>query len=104
MATFAVFFTFGMLVLALPLYVKDALGRGDAAVGVAMGAASVTAIVFGAASGRIADRRGRRVVLVAGGTIMVVAYLALAAGLSLPAIGAVRLLAGIGEASFVVAA
>ena len=104
LATFAVFLTFGMLVLALPLYVKDSLGRGEVGVGIAMGAASITAIVFGAVSGRIADRRGRRIVVAGGAAIMVVAYLALALSPPLWAIAAIRLLAGIGEAAFVVAA
>src|SRR5918998_1670880 len=46
-ATFAAFFAFGIIVLALPLYVRDELGRSDVGVGFAIGAASIGAIVAG---------------------------------------------------------
>ena len=49
LATFGAFMTFGMLVLALPLYVKDELDYGSVGVGLAVGAASMTAIVFSTA-------------------------------------------------------
>ena len=42
LATLGAFATFGMLVLALPLYVKDELDYGSVGVGVAVGAASVS--------------------------------------------------------------
>ena len=46
LATLGAFATFGMLVLALPLYVKDELGYGSVGVGLAVGAASLTSVVF----------------------------------------------------------
>src|SRR6187551_2570405 len=104
LATFGAFLTFGMLVLALPLYVKDQLGYGSVGVGVAAGAGSLTAIVFSPLSGRIADRRGRRPLFIWGGLVMVVCYLGLAL---LPALGgvvAIRLLAGGAEAAFCIGA
>ena len=101
-ATFGVFFSFGIVVYALPLYTKDSLAAGDFGVGIAMGTASITAILFAAPSGRLADRRGRRLVIVAGAAIMVVGYVALAFGPSLAAVAAIRVFAGIGEAAFVV--
>ena len=64
-ATFAVFSTFGFIALALPLYARDALGTSDLGVGIAMGAGSIGAILAGPPSGRVADRRGRRVVFFA---------------------------------------
>ena len=104
LATFGAFLTFGMLVLALPLYVKDQLGYGSVGVGVAAGAGSLTAIVFSPLSGRIADRRGRRPLFIWGGLVMVLCYLGLAL---LPALGgvvAIRLLAGGAEAAFCIGA
>jgi MFS family permease len=103
-ATFGAFLTFGMVVLGLPLYVKDELGYGSVGVGLAMGAASLTAIVFSPLSGRIADRRGRRPLFLWGGLVMLVCYLGLAL---LPALGgvvAIRLLAGGAEAAFCIGA
>ena len=104
LATFGAFMTFGMVVLALPLYVKDELGYGSVGVGLAMGAASLTAIVFSPLSGRIADRRGRRPLFLWGGLGMLFCYLGLAL---LPALGgvvAIRLVAGAAEATFCIGA
>src|SRR5687768_16880835 len=77
-ATFAVFATFGAVILALPLYVRDELGASDLGVGVAIGVASIGAIVAGPMSGRVADRRGRRVVALASAAVMTAGYVALA--------------------------
>jgi MFS family permease len=101
-ATFGAFLTFGMVVLALPLYVKDELGYGSVGVGLAMGAASMTAIVFAIVSGRLGDRYGRRALLLSGGVVMVLCYLGLALQPGLAGVVAIRLLAGAAEATFVV--
>ncbi len=103
-ATLGTFASFGMVVLALPLYTKDELGRGSAGIGIAMGAASLTSIVFSTMSGRFADRRGRRPLLLAGGAVMVACYLALALTPGLAAVIGIRLIAGAAEATFVVGA
>jgi MFS family permease len=103
-ATLGAFASFGMVVLALPLYAKDELGRGSAGIGIAMGAASVTSILFSTLSGRFADRRGRRPLLLAGGAVMVAGYLGLALTPGLAAVIAIRMLAGAAEATFVVGA
>jgi MFS family permease len=103
-ATLGAFASFGMVVLALPLYTKDELGRGSAGIGIAMGAASLTSIVFSTLSGRFADRRGRRPLLLAGGALMVACYLALALSPELAGVIGIRLIAGAAEATFVVGA
>ena len=103
-ATLGAFASFGMVVLALPLYTKDELGRGSAGIGIAMGAASLTSIVFSTLSGRFADRRGRRPLLLAGGAVMVACYLALALTPELAGVIGIRLIAGAAEATFVVGA
>jgi MFS family permease len=104
LATLGAFTTFGMVVLALPLYTKDELDRGSIGVGVAMGAGSLTSMLFSPLSGRLGDRRGRRPLLLAGAAVMLVCYLGLALNPGLGAIVAIRLLAGAAEATFVVGA
>jgi MFS family permease len=104
LATLGAFTTFGMVVLALPLYSKDELDRGSIGVGVAMGAGSLTSMLFSPLSGRLGDRRGRRPLLLAGAVVMLVCYLGLALNPGLGAIVAIRLLAGAAEATFVVGA
>jgi MFS family permease len=86
------------------LYARDELAASDLGVGFAVGAGSVGAVLASAPAGRIADRRGRRVVMLAGAAAMVVCYLALALGPSLPVVIGVRLVAGAADAAFVVAA
>ena len=102
-ATFAVFASFGLLVLGLPLYVRDELGGSDLAVGIAVGAASIGAILAGPPSGRLADRIGRRIVLLGSAAVMAAGYLVLALEPPLAAIVPVRVVAGAAEAGFVVA-
>jgi MFS family permease len=103
-ATFAVFATFGFLIFALPLYVRDALAGSDLAVGLAMGVGSIGAILAGPPSGRIADRRGRRIVLFASLVAMLAGYLVLALEPPLAVVVPIRVVAGAGEAAFLVAA
>ena len=67
LGTFAGFASFGFVLLTLPLYVHDELDRGSVAIGIAVGAASITAVLGGPPAGRLADRRGRRP-LILGGT------------------------------------
>jgi MFS family permease len=103
-ATTAVFASFGVLVVALPLYIRDELGRSDLGVGIAIGAASIGAIIAGPLAGRLADRHGRRLFLFGGGAAMLAGYLALALEPPFAAVVPVRVVAGAGEAAFVVAA
>jgi MFS family permease len=103
-ADFAAFASFGVVLLALPLYAKDELGTGSVGVGFAMGAASVTAVLFGPPSGRLADRRGRMPLVLGGTAVMLACYLALTLSPSLAAVILIRLLAGVGEMAFAVAA
>jgi len=102
LGTLGAFATFGMIVLALPLYVKDELGYGSVGVGVAVGAASATSVVFSVVSGRLGDRHGRRPLLVVGGLVMLACYIGLALLPGLHGVVAIRLVAGAAEATFVV--
>jgi MFS family permease len=103
-ATFGAFASFGALLLALPLYARDELGASDLGVGIAVGAGSLGAILASAPAGRLADRRGRRAVMLVGAAAMVGGYVALALGPPLSLLVVIRVLAGAGDAAFVVAA
>ena len=46
LATLAAFVAFGITLLAVPLYARDELAARDFAIGVAVGAASVSAVLF----------------------------------------------------------
>jgi MFS family permease len=103
LAGFAAFMGLGVALLATPLYARDVLGSGDFAIGVAIGVSSVTAVIFGPLSGRLADRRGRRGVGVAGAATMLLPFLALQLSPPFAGLVALRLLSGIGEAAVLVA-
>jgi MFS family permease len=103
LGTLGAFASFGFILLVLPLYAKDELDRGSLGVGIAVGSASITAVLAGPPAGRLADRRGRRMLIVVGAAVMVAGYLALALEPSLPLVVLVRLFAGAGEAAFAIA-
>ena len=103
-STFGVFASFGFLVYALPLYTRDVLDASDAGVGLAMGAASIGAILVGPPSGRLSDRLGRRPMLFAGAFVMLAGYLVLALEPPFGVVVPLRVVAGAAEAAFVVAA
>ena len=104
-ATFAVLFgvtmlnllAIGALLPVLPLYVKGPLGEGDLMVGVVIGAYAVTGIAFRPLAGVMADRRGRRWVVVVGSLVSAVAGATLFLPLGLVAVLGSRLLLGAGE-------
>lgn len=103
-ANLGAFMSFGALLLALPLNARDELAASDLEVGIAVGAGSISALLLSPVAGRIADRRGRRRVMLVGALVMVLGYVALALGPPLAGIALTRLLVGGGEAAFVVAA
>jgi MFS family permease len=103
LGTFGAFASLGVNLLTLPIYASDELERGSIGIGVAVGAASVTAVLFGPPAGRVADRRGRRAMLLLGAAVMTACYVALALEPSQPLVVAIRLLGGAGEAAFAVA-
>jgi MFS family permease len=103
LGTFAAFASFGFVLLVLPLYVHDELDRGSLGIGIVVGSASITAVLGGPPAGRLADRRGRRPLILGGAAVMIACYLALALGPSLPLVVLIRLVAGAGEAAFAIA-
>jgi MFS family permease len=96
------FMALGALLPVVPRYVDKRLGGNDVAVGVAVGALAVGAILLRPLAGRLGDRFGRRVLMV-GGALMV-AVTAACAGVveSLVWLIATRFAMGLGEACFFV--
>lgn len=102
LANFGGFAAFGFLLIALPLYARDELAASDLGVGIAVGAGSLGAVLASSPAGRLADRHGRRVILLGGAAVMAVSYLVLALGPPLSLLVVIRVLGGAGEAAFVV--
>ena len=88
----------GATMPVLPRYVTGPVGAGNVAVGITIGAFAIGAVAARPFAGRVADARGRRIVLVSGAAIM-----GLAGGLLFLSMGVVglvgaRLVVGVGEA------
>ncbi|MFC5266254.1 MFS transporter [Kribbella qitaiheensis] len=104
LAALAYFFADGLLVPTVPLYVTGPLAGGDVGVGIAVGAFSLSALVLRPWAGRLADRRGRSVVMVGGGLVFAASVACYSIADSLVVLVVLRLLTGIGEAFFFVGA
>lgn len=96
------FLALGALNPVVPRYVDKVLDGGDVGVGIAVGAFALGAIVLRPIAGRIGDRFGRRVLMIAGAAI--VGVMVLISGLveALPYLVLTRIGVGLGEALFFV--
>jgi MFS family permease len=104
-ASGACYFTaLGAIGPVVPRYVDRALGGGDIEVGIGMGAFAFGAILLRPLAGRIGDRFGRRMLMIAGAAT--VGTMAMLTGLvaTLPYLVATRIGLGLGEAAFFVGA
>jgi MFS family permease len=104
LSTFAYFTALHTTWPVIPRLVVGPLGGGDVAVGLAVGAFTVTAIGLRPLAGRLGDRRGRRILMVGGAVVVAVSVAGLLVARSLAAVVVLRLLFGIGEAGFFVGA
>jgi MFS family permease len=93
----------GVVLPGLPPHVTGELGAGTVAVGLAIGAVSISGVVLRPVGGRLADRRGARPVVIGGA-------LAMAGGAALALLGggivwlvATRLVVGAGEGAMMAA-
>lgn len=100
LASLGYFTAFGATLPVLPVYVEEGLGGGPVAVGLAMGSFSFTALFLRPVVGRLGDRRGRRLLMIAGSAVVLASMLALIPASSVPMVIAARLLLGVGEAMF----
>ncbi len=103
-AALGYFFAEGVLVPAVPRYVAGPLGGGDVEVGLAVGVFSLTALLLRPWAGRLADRRGRAVLMVGGAATYALTVTCYGFADSVAVLVALRLLTGVGEAFFFVGA
>ncbi|MGH2674122.1 MAG: MFS transporter [Actinomycetota bacterium] len=103
-AELAYFTADGVLLPALPRYVAGPLGGGNIAVGLVIGAFSLSAFFLRPWAGRLGDRRGRRILMVVGASIFALSVVGYLVAASIPVLVGMRLLTGVGEALFFVGA
>jgi MFS family permease len=93
------FIAIGATLPVLPTYVRGPLGAGDFAVGIVVGSFAVTSVVCRPFAGRQSDRRGRRIVLVAGASAMALGGVLYLLSDSVPTLVLARFVVGAGEGS-----
>ncbi len=91
------FISIGAALPTLPTFVRGPLGAGDVAVGIVVGAFALTSVVCRPVAGRQSDRRGRRVVMLAGALAMAAGGVGYVLSHSVLALVFARLLVGAGE-------
>ena len=96
-ATLLGFLAVGAVLPVLPRYVTGPLGYGDVAVGIVVGAFAFTAVIGRPFGGRLADRRGRRPIVLCGLALASLAGLLYLLPLGLAGIIFARLVLGIGD-------
>jgi MFS family permease len=97
LTTLLCFLAVGAVLPVLPRYVVGPLGGGDLEVGIVAGAFAFTAIIGRPIGGRLADRRGRRVIVLAGLALTAVAGVVYAIPLGIPGLVMARLILGWGD-------
>lgn len=103
-STFLYFMAVGALIPTLPLYVEGPLGGSSVAVGLAVGAFAISAVLLRPFIGGIGDRRGRRLLMLAGAGVVAVSMAGYAVASSLWFLVLLRIATGAGEAAFYVGA
>ena len=104
-ATALVFFVYiGMLVPVVPLFIEGPLGRGEFGIGLTIAAFAGAAIIARPVIGRLADRYGRRVLLVGGASMAGIAGIATSQVTEFWQLLVMRGVMGIGEAAVFVGA
>ncbi len=99
-SSLAYFLAIGMTIPVLPLFVIHGLGGNNFTVGVVVGIFAVTAVIARPVAGRLGNRLGRRILVVAGAVLIAlsVALYGLAGGVGVLLL--LRLLGGFGEGAF----
>jgi predicted MFS family arabinose efflux permease len=103
-ADLAYFTATGVAIYTLPLWVTGPVGSDKAGAGLAFGAFAVSALILRPVAGRLADTHGRRPLLVGGALLSALGMLGSAYADSLVLVVLLRLLLGVAEAAFFVAA
>jgi MFS family permease len=102
LAVLVFFVAGGILLPVTPLYTQEVLLGDRIAVGIVSGAFAVASLLLRPFSGRLSDRRGRRIALLIGAAVSVVAAIGHLAAFNLPILIGMRVLLGAGEALFFV--
>jgi MFS family permease len=98
------FTALAMLTPVLPLYVEKGLGQGSLAVGIAVGAFAVGAVVLRAYAGWLGDSMGRRVLIIGGALIVAGSVACYGLVHAVWYLTLMRVITGFGEAGFFVGA
>jgi MFS family permease len=102
LANFAYFLAVGATLPTVPRFVEGPLGGGSLAVGLTIGTFSLAAVLLRPFTGRLADKRGRKVLIVVGGAIVALSLLGYVFTHSLVVLMLLRIASGAGEALFYV--
>lgn len=94
---FCSYLALGAVIPVLPTYVRDMFQAGNFAVGLAVTATALTAVVTRPIAGGFADRRGYRFMMQFGALVVACGGMLYVLPLDLPGLVVVRLLIGIGE-------
>ena len=100
----AYFLCGGLLIAVTPFFVTGPVGSDDAGVGLVFGSFGITTLILRPFAGRLADRRGRRPMLLIGALLMSAVMLGHLFTTDLALIVGLRLLYGVAEALYFVAA
>ncbi len=100
----AYFTAAGLTIPVTPLFAEGPLGANELWVGITVGTFSVTAVALRPFAGRTSDRRGRRPLLIGGGLLVALALVGHAFATELWMLIGLRLVLGVAEAFFFVAA
>ena len=98
------FLALGFVFTVLPLYVRGPLDASNGVVGFVMGATGAAAFLSRPFAGRLAERRGRRNVMLLGCALVALAGVLYHVPAGLPGLYAARLVLGVGEAAVFTAA
>ncbi len=101
-STFLSFLSLGALLPVLPRFAEGPLASGPVVVGLSVGIASVSAVVSQPFLGRLADRYGRRPLVVGGPAFLAVVTLLYVPADSIAPLLALRLVAGVAEGTILV--
>lgn len=100
----AYFTAAGLIIGITPFFVTGPIGSDEAGLGLVAAAFAVTTLVLRPYAGRLSDRRGRRPLLIGGAALVVVVMLAHLLTMNLVALVGLRLVLGVAEAFYFVAA
>jgi predicted MFS family arabinose efflux permease len=103
-AELAYFTADGVAVYTLPVFAAGPVGAGEAGAGLAFGAFALSALLLRPLAGRLADTQGRRPLLVGGALLCALGMALTVPAAHLTTLVAARLLLGVAEAAFFVAA